>query len=122
VEPRLAVTRGGVVALFGGRPGLHVWLNADGTGGTWQGIDLFKHHNELAAPNHVRYPGVDVGYAPGLGQNAPAASPQGYRFDGTSAYGSIVALSDSELLMIYDCFTTEHFGIYVVRACIDRPR
>jgi hypothetical protein len=122
VEPRLAVTRGGVVALFGGRPGLHIWLNADGTGGDWQGIDLFKHHNQLAAPNHVRYPGVDVGYAPSLGQNAPAAPQQAYRFDGSSAYGSIVALSDAELLMIYDCFTAEHFGIYVVRATIGSPR
>jgi len=59
-----------------------------------------------------------VGYAPSLGQNAPAASGQAYRFDGSSAYGCIVALGDSELLAIYDCFTNDYFGIYVVRATI----
>lgn len=118
VEPRLAVTRDGVVALFGGRPGLHIWLNADGKGGDWQDIDLFKHHNTLAAPDDVRYPGVDIGYAPSLDQKAPAAPGRAYRFDGRSAYGSIVALNDSELLVIYDCFTEESFGIYVVRATL----
>lgn len=51
--------------------------------------------------------------------NAPA-SAQAYRFDGSRAYGSIVALGDSELLAIYDCFTTEYFGIYVVRATATR--
>jgi len=118
VEPRMAVTPGGVVALFGGRPGLHIWLNTDGKGGNWQDIDLFRHHNALAAPGHVRYPGVDVGYAPGI-DPAQAGS---YRFDGSSAYGSIVALGDSELLAIYDCFTNDYFGIYVVRATIQRTR
>ncbi len=64
---------------------------------------------------------IDDGlYAPGLDQNVPAASDQAYRFDGSSAYGSTVALDDSELLAIYDCFTDEHFGIYVVRATIGK--
>lgn len=58
--------------------------------------------------------------APGLDQNVPTASDQAYRFDGSSAYGSIVALGDSELLAIYDCFTDEHFGIYIVRATIGK--
>lgn len=56
-------------------------------------IDLFKHHNELVAPDQVR-------------------------FDGCSAYGSIVTLNDAEFLVKYDCLTEEDFGIYVVRATI----
>ena len=35
----------GTVALAGGRPGLYLWLNADGSGRTWQTIDMQAHHN-----------------------------------------------------------------------------
>ncbi len=61
-------------------------------------IDLFTHHNELAGADQVRF--------------------GGYRFDGCSAYGSIVALGDSELLAICDCFSKEQSDIYVVRTTI----
>ncbi|NUQ63653.1 MAG: exo-alpha-sialidase [Pirellulales bacterium] len=103
VEPRLAVTNNGVVALCGGRPGYYLWLNADGKGTDWQRIDIFAHHNALAPPEQVRF-----------------AGPGGYRFDGCSAYGSVVPVSDSEVLVIYDCFTLDEFGIYVVRASIEK--
>jgi hypothetical protein len=102
VEPRLAVTPSGVVTLCGGRPRFYLWFNADGTGKDWQGIDLFTHHNAHAAPTHVRF--------------------GGYRFDGSSAYGSVVPLDDASVLCIYDCFTDDAFGIYVVRATVSTTR
>jgi hypothetical protein len=100
VEPRLAVTQAGVVVLGGGRPRYYLWFNADGKGIEWQGIDIFSHHNELAAPGQVRF--------------------GGYRFDGCSAYGSVMALGDARVLLIYDCFTDAEFGVYVVQADIER--
>lgn len=101
VEPRLAVTTTGVVTLCGGRPRYYLWFNADGTGTDWQAIDIFTHHNELAAPDHVRF--------------------GGYRFDGCSAYGSVILVDDTRVMLIYDCFTDDAFGIYVVRADIEKP-
>ncbi|MHB9131002.1 MAG: sialidase family protein [Armatimonadota bacterium] len=100
VEPRLAVTGTGVVTLCGGRPRYYLWFNADGTGKDWQGIDIFTHHNALAGPDQVRF--------------------GGYRFDGCSAYGSVIPLDDTQVLLIYDCFTDDEFGIYVVHAAIEK--
>lgn len=98
VEPRLAALPCGVTALCGGRPRLYLWFNADGTATSWPGIDLFTHHNAHAAPDAVRF--------------------GGYRFDGSSAYGSVIALDATRLLCIYDCFTDDAFGIYVVQATV----
>ena len=89
------------MTLCGGRPRLYLWFNADGKGEDWQGLDIFTHHNELAGPDQVLF--------------------GGYRFDGCSAYGSVIPLGDEEMLLIYDCFTDDQFGIYVVRVAIERP-
>lgn len=77
VQPSLARLGGGMLALSGGRPGLFLWLNADGDGKTWQSIDMMAHHNachsgEFITPNT------------------------------TTAYTEIVALDEHTLLYMYD--------------------
>ena len=46
VYPNLVVMRDGAVALSGGRPGIYLWLNAEGAGKSWQRLDLIAHHND----------------------------------------------------------------------------
>jgi len=75
VEPSLAVFDDGAIALSGGRPGVFVWLNADGTGKRWQRVDLAANHK-------LHHP----------------AEPA----EKTSSYTEIVALSDKALMVIYD--------------------
>ena len=43
VEPSLAVLDDGTVILSGGRPGLKLWLDQNGTGEDWQEIDIGKY-------------------------------------------------------------------------------
>ena len=76
VKPCLSVLEGGVLALSGGRPGIHVWFNTEGDARKWQSIDLIAHHNAATAP------------ADALGK------PTGYV--------DLVALDSRTLLAIYD--------------------
>lgn len=46
VQPKLLLLANGVLLLAGGRPGLFVWICADGSGLKWDPINLAKHHNE----------------------------------------------------------------------------
>src|SRR5262249_5677966 len=78
VEPSLAVMKDGAVVLSGGRPGLFVWFNADGTGKTWQRIDLQANHNACVPKEPI-----DKG-------------------NHTSSYTEVVAVDDRHLLCIYD--------------------
>jgi hypothetical protein len=66
---------GGVVALSGGRPGIFVWVNADGTGKDWQEVDVAAHHNACC-------PKETIG--------------------STTSYTEIIALDERHLLLIYD--------------------
>jgi hypothetical protein len=45
VQPSLALSSGGVLALSAGRPGLTLWLNRKGDARQWDSIDLAAHHN-----------------------------------------------------------------------------
>ncbi len=47
VCPYLLVNNDGVVVLSGGRPGLYLWINVDGSGQDWQKIDLQDVHNTI---------------------------------------------------------------------------
>jgi hypothetical protein len=78
VQPSLAVLEDGLVALSGGRPGLFVWFNTDGTGKAWQRIDLLAHHNACRPKEPIDQPGH------------------------TSSYTEVVALDATHLLCIYD--------------------
>ncbi len=51
VQPRLARLGNGAIVLTGGRPGLFLWLCADGQGDGWERLNLAAHHNRLAEPD-----------------------------------------------------------------------
>lgn len=91
VEPSLAVLNDGTVLMSGGRRGLKLWLNADGTGQDWQEIDVVKY----------RYKFIDNGDATG--------------------YTELVILDDSHLLYVYDYGFEPPWGrVEVMRVTIER--
>ena len=83
VQPSLAVMQDGTVALSGGRPGLYLWLNADGAGQNWQGIDILTHHNDC-------HPEEPIPFSEDLSQQF------------TTAYTEVVAVDENHLLYMYD--------------------
>ncbi len=83
VQPSLAVMSGGAVALSGGRPGLYLWLNADGTGHDWQQIDILAHHNSC-------HPHEQIIYSEDLSRQK------------STSYTEVVAVDDNTLLYTYD--------------------
>lgn len=83
VQPSLAVMADGAIALSGGRPGLYLWLNADGAGLRWQQIDILAHHNSCL-------PQEPITYSEDLSRQQ------------TTAYTEVVALDEKTLLYIYD--------------------
>ena len=83
VQPSLDVMDDGTVALSGGRPGLYLWLNADGSGQDWQQIDILAHHNSC-------HPGEPVIYSEDLSRQQ------------TTAYTEVVAVDENTLLYMYD--------------------
>ena len=84
VQPGLAQLPDGTLALSGGRPGLHLWFNTDGTGQSWQGIDMLAHHN-ACHPNETIAP-----------------SPEHNHQQQTSAYTEVIAVDDNHFLYLYD--------------------
>ena len=75
VQPSTAVMADGTLALSGGRQGLYLWLNLDGSGREWQGMDVLAHHNECCPDERITH---------------------------TTAYTEVVAVDDSHLLYMYD--------------------
>jgi hypothetical protein len=55
VQPRLARLENGALVLTGGRPGLFLWLCADGKGEQWETVDLATHHNRLVEGKNERF-------------------------------------------------------------------
>ena len=91
VEPSLAVFADGTVLMSGGRPGLKLWLNADGTGEDWQEVDVVKY----------RYKFIDNGDATG--------------------YTELVVLDESHLLYVYDYGFEPPWGrVEVMRVTISK--
>ena len=84
VQPSLATFAHGAIALSGGRPGLCLWFNSDGSGRDWQHIDMQAHHN-ACRPNEAIAPYTEHNH-----------------HQQTSAYTEIVAVDDHHLLYIYD--------------------
>ena len=84
VQPSLAQLPDGTLALSGGRPGLHLWLNTDGSAQRWQGIDMLAHHN-ACHPNETIAP-----------------SPEHNHQQQTSAYTEVIAVDDHHFLYLYD--------------------
>ena len=83
VQPSLAVMADGAVALSGGRPGLYLWLNADGSGQSWQQIDILAHHNSC-------HPQEQIIYSEDLSRQQ------------STSYTEVVAVDDNTLLYTYD--------------------
>jgi len=84
VQPSLAMLADGTLALAGGRPGLHLWLNADGSSLTWQHIDMQTHHN-TCHPREVIAPYTEHNHQ-----------------QQTSAYTEVIAVDDQHFLYLYD--------------------
>ena len=96
VEPSLAVLPMGPIALSGGRSGIYVWLNADGSGHDWQPIDIVRAHNAVCRPAdriehdaHNAWQAVDVMRHAGV---------TGF----SSCYTELAVLDEQTLLLIYD--------------------
>ena len=49
VRPQLRVLSNGLLVLSGGRPGIKLWVCADGAGESWQEIDIAREHNALVS-------------------------------------------------------------------------
>jgi len=84
VQPSLAMLPDGTLALAGGRPGLHLWLNADGSSLTWQHIDMQTHHN-TCHPRETIAPYTEHNHQ-----------------QQTSAYTEVIAVDDQHFLYLYD--------------------
>jgi hypothetical protein len=112
VQPSLLVLEGGEVVLTGGRPGVFAWINADGTGKSWQAINLAAKHD--AARPSERMLGT-------------AENEEGRR---TSSYTEVVSLRSGELIVIYDRLgngwkaipegSAETNSVWVVRVLVER--
>ena len=79
VEPSVVVMKDGTVIVAGGRPGIHLWFNTDGSGKDWQEIDTREHHNAFQPEDPIT---------------------DGWK--NTTAYTALVAVDDTHLLYIYD--------------------
>jgi hypothetical protein len=107
VEPSLAMLGNGALALSGGRPGIQLWLNADGAGASWDGIDLAAHHNACH----------------------PSEPITGAAWADTSSYTETVAFDATTLLVSYDRIphgwhripddSTETNSVWVVRVTVE---
>jgi hypothetical protein len=48
-RPRAIVLANGALVVSGGRPGLGLWVSADGFGRAWESSDIPTRHNQLMA-------------------------------------------------------------------------
>jgi hypothetical protein len=108
VQPSVAVLPDGALVLSGGRPGLFVWVNLDGTGKDWQKVDVQAHHNAKVPKETID------------------------KSDHTSSYTEVVALDDRHLLLIYDRIphgwsaipkeSAETNSVWVLRLTLERAK
>jgi hypothetical protein len=80
VAPSVVVMNDGTVMLAGGRPGIYLWVNADGSGKDWQEIDTREHHNAFRPEDPI---------------------PK-EMWKGTTAYIDLIPVDDTHLLYFYD--------------------
>jgi len=84
----MAAMKDGTVVLSGGRPGVLLWLNADGSGKHWQVIDLLDHHNAFRPKEPLeRYDPV---------------GSSGHFFGTSTGYTEVVAVDDTHFVCVYD--------------------
>jgi len=97
VQPSLAVLPGGLVALSGGRPGIYVWFNTDGTGRNWQAVDIVAAHNACRPAADRINPDVRMGWGKSV-EEMKRSGDTGF----TSCYTDLAVLDERTLLLIYD--------------------
>ncbi|MDW8196384.1 MAG: sialidase family protein [Gemmataceae bacterium] len=83
VQPSLAVSPNGILALSGGRPGLKLWLNKKGDASQWGSIDLAAHHNAFV-------------------KDEPITKAEVLFDSNTSAYTEVRWLDAQHFLVMYD--------------------
>ena len=105
VWPSLAVMDDGTVALSGGRVGIDLWLNGDGSDKNWQSVNLQAHHDACRPAEPIKS-------------------------SGTTAYTQLVPVNPTHLVLIYDRCpfgwkgvpkdSPESDSIWVVRVTLER--
>jgi hypothetical protein len=87
VEPSLVVMDDGAAVLSSGRPGVNLWINADGNGVDWSAVDIAEHHTACHPADPItKYSLVE----------------DEWWTINTTGYTEIVSLGGPHLLMIYD--------------------
>jgi len=90
VQPRLASIGNHLLLLAGGRPGLALWVCADGLGRNWQRISLAAHHNEFVDDPALHYEEVVCS-----GESSAVPTQ-------TTAYTGLAAIGPNEAILCYD--------------------
>jgi len=102
------------VVLSGGRPGLFLWINSDGSGLTWKRLDLLAHHNACVPKEPIKtVKTLETG-------------------EMTTGYTEVAVLDDTHLLVIYDrvphgwsaipADSTKTNSVWVVRVTMEAAR
>jgi len=89
VEPQLVRLANGLILLSGGRPGILLWVCADGQGERWQRINLAEHHNEFVPDTQMRFTEL-------VTRIQKSDEKQ------TTSYTSIAPVGPEEVLISYD--------------------
>ena len=98
VQPRLCRLANGALILSGGKPGLFVWVSADGHGEVWQSVNLAKHHNHHMDDDERRF------------TDALCAAENEGRPRVSTTYTSIDVQGDDRLLISYDRLSNDWSG------------
>lgn len=96
VEPSIQVMGDGMIVLSGGRHGIYLWLNPDGTGKSWRPFDIVAHHNACCSEQDRICPDSAQAWKPR--EEMLARGPRGF----TSSYTELARLDENTLLLIYD--------------------
>lgn len=125
VEPCLVVMKDGTLVLSGGRPGLYLGFNLDGTGKDWQMIDTANFHS-ASQPKDSIETGTAVRTSPGTTTPVILTGADKH----TTGYAEVVAIDDKRLLYIYDRIpngwdlapkgSSETFTVWVVQVTLER--
>lgn len=96
VFPQIRRLRSGALVLTGGRAGLFLWVNADGTARSWTRVNLAAAHNRLlAAQPELLFSEACVNIT-GPYQPRPDVA-------GTTSYTGMAVLDDADAILVsYD--------------------
>ena len=99
VWPQLLLLSNGVLALSSGRPGLGLWLSADGMGDSWQYYNVAAEHNHygLDTVTTAGLPLFAAVVASVSNHSSPDTNPTQ-----TTSYTSLVEVSPGTLVVTYD--------------------